>query len=96
MSYDLSLLFHVSFIKSWFYSNLMEIDFYLNQRLDEKKNTGGEIQTWHYSITYQRPREHGHHGITLHLRICDELLQLSSSLKFAKAELYLIGGCQDE
>ena len=23
-------------------------------------------------------------------------LQLSSSLKFAKAELYLIGGCQDE
>ena len=23
-------------------------------------------------------------------------VQLSSSLKFAKAELYLIGGCQDE
>lgn len=37
MSHDLLLLFNVSFIKSWSCSNLMEIVFYLNQRLDEKK-----------------------------------------------------------
>ena len=74
----------------------MEIEFYLNQRLDEKKNAGGEVRTWHSLITHWRPRKHGHQGLTFHLRIFDELLQLSSSLKFAKAELYLIGGCQDE
>ena len=34
--------------------------------------------------------------LLFHLRIFDEVLQLSSSLRFAKAELYLIGGCQDE
>ena len=43
----------------------MEIEFYLNQRLDEKKNAGGEIRTWHSVITDRRPRKHGHHGITL-------------------------------
>ena len=40
--------------------------------------------------------KHSHQGLTFQLRIFDELLQLSSSLKFAKAELYLIGGCQNE
>ena len=74
----------------------MEIEFYLNQRLDDKKNAGGEGRTWHFPITDQRPRKHGHQGLTFHLRIFDKPSQLSSSLKFAKAELYLIGGCQDE
>ena len=74
----------------------MEIEFYLNQRLDEKKNAWGEIWTWHSPITNQRPRKHGHQGLIHHIRSFDELLQLSSSLKFAKTELYLIGGCQDE
>ena len=74
----------------------MEIEFYLNQRLDEKKNAGGEVRTWHSTITNPRPRKHHHQELTYHLRIFDEFLQLSSSLKFAKAELYLIGGCQDE
>ena len=74
----------------------MEIEFYLNQRLDEKENAGDEIQTSHTSITNWRLRKHGHQGLTLHLRIFDKVLQLSSSLKLAKAELYLIGGCQDE
>ena len=59
----------------------------------KKKNAGDEFRTWHSPFTYQRPRKHGHQGLTIHLRIFDELLQLSSSLKFAKAELYLIGGC---
>ena len=74
----------------------MEIEFYLNQRLDEKKNAGGEVQTWHSPITNQCLRKQGYQGLPFHFRIFDELLQLSSSLKFAKAELYLIGGCQDE
>ena len=74
----------------------MEIEFYLNQSLDEKKIAGGEVRTWQSSITNQRPRKHGHQGLTFHPRIFDEVLQLSSNLKFAKAELYLIGGCQDE
>ena len=74
----------------------MEIEFYLNQRLDEKKNAGGEVRTWYSPITDQRLKKHGHQGLTCHVRIFDELLQLSSSLKFAKAELYLIGGCQNE
>ena len=74
----------------------MEIEFYLNQRLDEKKNAGDEVQTWHSLITNRRLRKYGHQGLTFHRRIFDKLLQLSSSLKFAKAELYLIGGCQDE
>ena len=88
--------FHVSFIKSWFYSNLMEIEFYLNQRLNEKKNAGGELRTWHSPISNRRLRKHAHQGLTFHLRIFDEISQLSSSLKFVKAELYLIGGCQDK
>ena len=74
----------------------MEIEFYLNQRLDEKKNAGCEVRTWHTPITNRRPRKHGHQGLTFQIRIFNKLLQLSSSLKFAKAELYLIGGCQDE
>ena len=74
----------------------MEIEFYWNQRLDDKKKAGGGIRTWHLQILNQRPRKHGHQGLIFQLRIFDELLQLSSSLKFAKAELYLIGGCQDE
>ena len=74
----------------------MEIEFYLNQRLDEKKNAGGEVQAWHSPITNRRLRKHSPQGLTFHLRIFDESLQLSSSLKFAKAELYLIGRCQDE
>ena len=74
----------------------MEIGFHLNQRLDEKKNAGGELRTWHSPIKIWRPRKHGHQGLTFYFRNFDELLQLSSSLKFAKAELYLIGGCQDE
>ena len=74
----------------------MEIEFYLNQRLDEKKNAGGEVRTWHSPITNRRTRKHGHQGLTFHQIIFDEHLQLSSSLKFAKAELYLICGCQDE
>ena len=74
----------------------MEIEFYLNQRLDEKKNAGGEVRTWHSLITTQRLRKHGHQGLAFHLRIFDKQVQLSSSLKFAKAELYLIGGYQDE
>ena len=74
----------------------MEIEFYLNQRLDEKKNAGGEIQTWHSPITNRRLRKHGHQGLNFHSRILDDILELSSSLKFAKAELYLMGGCQDE
>ncbi len=44
----------------------MEIEFYLNQRLDEKKR------------------------LTFHLRIFDKFLQLSLSLKFAKAELQCV------
>ena len=75
----------------------MKIEFYLNQRLNEKKkNVVGEIWTRHLTITMQRPRKHGHQGLTEQWRIFDEILQLSSSLKFAKAELCLIGGCQDE
>ena len=74
----------------------MEIEFYLNQRLDEKKNAGGEVWTWHSPFTNWHSRKHGHQRLTFLLRIFDELLQLSSNLKFAKAELYLIGGCQDE
>ena len=74
----------------------MEIEFYLNQRLDEKKDAGGKIQTWHLLITIWRPREHGHQKLAFPLRIFGEVLQLLSNLKFAKAELYLIGGCQDE
>ena len=66
----------------------MEIEFYLNQRLDEKKNAGGEVRTWHSPITNWPPRKHGHQGLTFHLRIFDEVLQLSSSSKFAKVELY--------
>ena len=62
----------------------------------KKKNTGGKIRTWHLTVTYPRPREPGHQELIFLLRIFDELLQLSSNLKFAKAELYLIGGCQDE
>jgi len=77
-------------------SNLMEIEFYLNQRLDEKKNARGEFWTWHSLFKNWHPRKHSHQGLTFQLRIFDELLQLSSSLKFAKAELYLIGGCQNE
>ena len=73
----------------------MEIEFYLNQMLDEK-NAEGEVQTWHIPFTNWRLRKHGHQWLAFQLRIFDELLQLSSSLKFAKAELYLIGGCQDE
>ena len=74
----------------------MEIEFYLNQRLDEKKNAGDKIQTCHLPITIWRSRKHSQQGLTFLLRIFDELLQLSSNLKFAKAELYLMGGCQDE
>ena len=62
----------------------------------KKKNAGGKICTWHLTIRNGCLRKHGHQGLTFHQRIFDELLQLSSSLKFAKAELYLIGGCQDE
>ena len=62
----------------------------------KKKNARDKIRTWHLSIPNPRPRKHGHQGLTYLLRFFDELLQLSSSLKFAKAELYLIGGCQDE
>ena len=74
----------------------MEIEFYWNQRLDEKKNAGGKISTWHLPITNQCPRQHSHQGLTFLLRNFDEILQLSSNLKFDKAELYLIDGCQDE
>ena len=74
----------------------MEIQFYLNQRLDEKKNAGGKIRTWHIMIKNRRPRKHGHQGLTFLLRIFDDLFKISSNLKFAKAELYLLGGCQDE
>ena len=74
----------------------MEIEFYFYQSLDQKKNAGGKIWTWHILIENQHPRKHGHQGFTFHLLIFDDLLQLSSNLKFAKAELYLIGGCQDE
>ena len=54
----------------------MEIEFYLNQRLDEKKNAGAEIRTWHHSISNRRPRKHGHQGLTVSNRIFDEVLQL--------------------
>ena len=54
------------------------------------------FRTWHSPITDRCLRKHGHQGLTFHLRIFDEILELSLSLKFAKAELYLIGGCQDE
>ena len=57
----------------------MEIEFYLNQRLDEKKNAGGEVQTWHSPITDQCLGMPSHQGLTFHLRIFDEFLQLSSS-----------------
>ena len=62
----------------------------------KKKNAGGEDQTWLSTVSIQSPRKHGHQRLTFHLRIFDEVLQLSSTLKFAKAELYFIGGCQDE
>ena len=74
----------------------MEVESYLRQRFNEKKNAGGEVRTWLSPITNWHPRKLGHQGITFQSRIFDELLQLSSCLKFAKAELYLIGGCQDE
>ena len=61
-----------------------------------KKNAGGEVPTWHSPITNRHPRKHGHQGLSFHLIIFDEVLQLSSSLEFAKAELYLIGCCKDE
>ena len=51
----------------------MEIEFYLNQRLDEKKNAGGEVRTWHSPITNRQPRKHGYQGLTLHIRFFDEL-----------------------
>ena len=44
----------------------MEIEFYLKQRLDEKKNAGGEIRTWLSPFTDRRPRKHGHQGLTFH------------------------------
>ena len=90
------LLSKVIFVTLWIYCKSVEIEFYLNQRLDEKKNAGGEFRTCHLPITNWRFRKLSHQGLTFLLRIFDELLQLSSNLKFAKAELYLIGGCQDE
>ena len=74
----------------------MEIEFYLNQRLDEKKNAGGKVWTKHSPITNRCPRKHGHQGLPVQWGIFNEIPQLSSSVKFAKAELYLIGGYQDE
>ena len=76
----------------WFNGNWI----LLKSEVRWKKNAGGKPWTWHSSITNRRLRKHSHQGLTFHFRIFDELLQLSSSLKFTKAELYLIGGCQDK
>ena len=38
ISSNLLLLFNINYIKSWIYSNLMEIGFYLNKRKIEKNN----------------------------------------------------------
>ena len=38
ISSNLLLLFNINYIKSWIYSNLMEIGFYSNKRKIEKNN----------------------------------------------------------
>ena len=42
-SFNLLLLFNVNFIKSWIYSNQMEIAFYSSKRKDNRINAEGEI-----------------------------------------------------
>ena len=43
ISSNLLLLFNIGYIKSWIYSNFMEIGFYSNKRKIEKKIAGGVI-----------------------------------------------------
>ena len=62
----------------------------------KKKNAKGKVWALYLLITIWRPREYGHQELALSFRSFDKLLQLLSNLKFAKAELYLIGGCQNE
>ena len=79
ISYDLLLHFNVSFVKSWFYSDLMESEFYLNQRLNEKRMQKLGFELGIFWLRNQCHRKHSHQGFTLQFRTFDELLQLSST-----------------
>ena len=49
-SYNLMPIFNMNFIKSWIYSISMEIEIYLNQRINEKRmqKVGLVLGTFHF------------------------------------------------
>ena len=57
ISSNLLLLFNINYIKSWIYSNLMEIGFYSNKRKIEKNNCR------RYDLNL-RPSNHKHDTLT--------------------------------
>ena len=73
----------------------MEIEFYLKHRLYEKKNARGSFELGIFWLQTNALESTAIRDL-LFERTFDKILQISSNLKFAKAELYLIGGYQDE